>query len=330
MPTVDADVLAHPGRAPGTAGFEAVVTRFGRDVLHPHGEIDRGRLGQIVFADDRSRAISRRSSIRRSTRRSATGSRRRGGRPFAWPLPTFPALRDRSSTRLRPRHRRRLPAGGADDALMARNDCRKRTRGANRESDADRREDATRRLRHRHLGKPGGHGRAGRDVWNAMSSSFADDARAVRVFLSSMAIVSGPTPPGTGVGPPPRGQPRDARPPRPLILSVEIRRAALSGPKRRTAWSRSVTRLMPTSTTVAPGFTNSASRSPSGRWRRRGCRRALTPLEDPASSSDRSSPSHRAAEQQRHGFANDLAPADDDGVPPGGGDLLALEQRHDA
>ena len=55
VPTVDADVLAHRAVAPGTAGFEAVVTRFGRDVLHPHGEIDRARLGQIVFADERSR-----------------------------------------------------------------------------------------------------------------------------------------------------------------------------------------------------------------------------------------------------------------------------------
>lgn len=55
VPTVDADVLAHRAVAPGTAGFEAVVTRFGADVLHPHGEIDRARLGQIVFADERAR-----------------------------------------------------------------------------------------------------------------------------------------------------------------------------------------------------------------------------------------------------------------------------------
>ncbi|HKW00605.1 MAG TPA: dephospho-CoA kinase [Vicinamibacterales bacterium] len=55
VPTVDADVLAHRAIAPGTTGFDAVITRFGRDVLHPHGEIDRARLGQIVFADERSR-----------------------------------------------------------------------------------------------------------------------------------------------------------------------------------------------------------------------------------------------------------------------------------
>ena len=55
VPTVDADVLAHRAVAPGTAGFEAVVTRFGANVLHPHGEIDRAKLGQIVFADERAR-----------------------------------------------------------------------------------------------------------------------------------------------------------------------------------------------------------------------------------------------------------------------------------
>ena len=55
VPTVDADVLAHRAVAPGTAGFDAVVTRFGANVLLPHGEIDRARLGQIVFGDERSR-----------------------------------------------------------------------------------------------------------------------------------------------------------------------------------------------------------------------------------------------------------------------------------
>jgi dephospho-CoA kinase len=55
VPTVDADVLAHRAVAPGTAGFEAVVTRFGHEVLHPHGEIDRARLGQMVFSDERAR-----------------------------------------------------------------------------------------------------------------------------------------------------------------------------------------------------------------------------------------------------------------------------------
>jgi len=51
VPTIDADVLAHRALAPGTPGHAAVVSRFGPGVLQPNGEIDRKRLGQIVFAD---------------------------------------------------------------------------------------------------------------------------------------------------------------------------------------------------------------------------------------------------------------------------------------
>ncbi len=54
-PTIDADVLAHRAVAPGTPGFDAVVARFGRELLHPHGEIDRAGLGRLVFADANAR-----------------------------------------------------------------------------------------------------------------------------------------------------------------------------------------------------------------------------------------------------------------------------------
>ena len=54
-PTVDADVLAHRAIAPGTPGFDAVLARFGRGVLQPHGEIDRAGLGRLVFADATAR-----------------------------------------------------------------------------------------------------------------------------------------------------------------------------------------------------------------------------------------------------------------------------------
>ncbi len=54
-PTIDSDVLAHRAIAPGSAGFDAVVARFGREVLQPHGEIDRRRLGRIVFSDENAR-----------------------------------------------------------------------------------------------------------------------------------------------------------------------------------------------------------------------------------------------------------------------------------
>ncbi len=54
-PTIDADVLAHRVLAPGTAGFDAAVARFGQAIQQPNGEIDRGALGRIVFADEDAR-----------------------------------------------------------------------------------------------------------------------------------------------------------------------------------------------------------------------------------------------------------------------------------
>lgn len=56
VPTIDADVLAREAVAPGTAGFRAVVSRFGRGVLSEGGAIDRTRLAALVFADQTARA----------------------------------------------------------------------------------------------------------------------------------------------------------------------------------------------------------------------------------------------------------------------------------
>jgi dephospho-CoA kinase len=53
---VDADVLARDVVAPGTEGLAEVVRRFGPGVLAPGGELDRGALGRIVFADPAARA----------------------------------------------------------------------------------------------------------------------------------------------------------------------------------------------------------------------------------------------------------------------------------
>ncbi len=49
---IDADRLAHQAIAQGTDAWEQIVRVFGREVLRPDGEIDRARLGAIVFADD--------------------------------------------------------------------------------------------------------------------------------------------------------------------------------------------------------------------------------------------------------------------------------------
>lgn len=51
----DADALAREAVEPGTPGHDAVVERFGANVLAPGGELDREALGSIVFADPAAR-----------------------------------------------------------------------------------------------------------------------------------------------------------------------------------------------------------------------------------------------------------------------------------
>jgi dephospho-CoA kinase len=51
----DADALAREAVAPGTPGHDAVVERFGANVLAPGGELDREALASIVFADPAAR-----------------------------------------------------------------------------------------------------------------------------------------------------------------------------------------------------------------------------------------------------------------------------------
>ena len=48
---IDADAIARQVVAPGTDGLAAVVAAFGAGVLRPEGDLDRERLGGIVFAD---------------------------------------------------------------------------------------------------------------------------------------------------------------------------------------------------------------------------------------------------------------------------------------
>jgi dephospho-CoA kinase len=55
-PTVDADRLARLALAPGSAGLQAVVARFGASVLRGDGALDRPALAAIIFADRTARA----------------------------------------------------------------------------------------------------------------------------------------------------------------------------------------------------------------------------------------------------------------------------------
>src|SRR5258706_12039281 len=89
------------------------------------------------------------------------------------------------------------------------------------------------------------------------------DCAARTVFLSSIAIVSGPTPPGTGVSAPATSATFGCTSP----TTIEPRRLKSArrgepGSNRRDATAGSVTGLMPTSITVAPGFTNADVTNP--------------------------------------------------------------------
>lgn len=51
VPVHDSDAAVHRLQAPGGAGVDPIVARFGKSVVRPDGGIDRPALGAIVFAD---------------------------------------------------------------------------------------------------------------------------------------------------------------------------------------------------------------------------------------------------------------------------------------
>ncbi len=53
----DADVTAREVVAPETKGWRLIVERFGSNILLPNNEIDRVKLGAIVFADAEQRQL---------------------------------------------------------------------------------------------------------------------------------------------------------------------------------------------------------------------------------------------------------------------------------
>lgn len=53
----DADKTAREVVACGTKGLRLIVENFGAGVLQPNGELDRAKLGAIVFTDDRKRQL---------------------------------------------------------------------------------------------------------------------------------------------------------------------------------------------------------------------------------------------------------------------------------
>jgi len=49
--TIDADALAHRAIAKGAPGYRPVIETFGKWVLDADGQVDRAKLGRLVFND---------------------------------------------------------------------------------------------------------------------------------------------------------------------------------------------------------------------------------------------------------------------------------------
>lgn len=56
VPIVDADQLARRVVVPGSPGLEGIRARFGAEVIGTDGELDRKRLGALVFASPEARS----------------------------------------------------------------------------------------------------------------------------------------------------------------------------------------------------------------------------------------------------------------------------------
>ncbi len=54
---IDADVLAREVVLPGTFGLKALVQQFGLEILSANQELNRSRLGQIIFQNQQKRVL---------------------------------------------------------------------------------------------------------------------------------------------------------------------------------------------------------------------------------------------------------------------------------
>ena len=54
---LDADQTAREVVEPNTKGLNAIIENFGTKVLQPNGELDRAKLGALVFADESKRQL---------------------------------------------------------------------------------------------------------------------------------------------------------------------------------------------------------------------------------------------------------------------------------
>ena len=86
----DADELVRAAQAPGTAEFNAIVTRFGSGVVAADGTLDRARLRALVFDDPAARreleAIMH-PAVERQRQRILAEARARGDRVLVCDIP---------------------------------------------------------------------------------------------------------------------------------------------------------------------------------------------------------------------------------------------------
>lgn len=54
---IDADIAARKVVEPGEAAYEKIVNEFGKQILLENGEINRKKLGEIVFNDEKKRLL---------------------------------------------------------------------------------------------------------------------------------------------------------------------------------------------------------------------------------------------------------------------------------
>lgn len=55
--TLDADLTAREVVAKGTQGLKLLVENFGEEILQENGELDRAKLGAVVFSDEAKRQL---------------------------------------------------------------------------------------------------------------------------------------------------------------------------------------------------------------------------------------------------------------------------------
>lgn len=58
IPLIDLDVLARQAVAPHSYALGSIVAHFGPTILHPHtGELNREKLGEIIFGNEKERKV---------------------------------------------------------------------------------------------------------------------------------------------------------------------------------------------------------------------------------------------------------------------------------